>query len=275
MPVTNASFDGILAPPQVQKLINLLIDQAPFAQSLSRVTTNRRSVAWPTASPTGWSWLAELAPIPEIAMGDDSYIAVMAKLAGIVKVSNESVTDSQINLTASLTTMLRDSLSRDLDLGILNGTGPPQPNGVIPAAPAVTAADLLAGVSEAVGEINDSGGTANTLAVSGATLAAENAKTGPNGLFYPAGFAAAVGLRAVVVPALSVPLVYDSARCYLVQNPTESTVDVSVDAYFAEDATGLRIKARVAAAIPAPAKSIRKITVGAPLAADTSTSAKK
>jgi hypothetical protein len=49
-------------------------------------------------------------------------------------------------------------------------------------------------------------------------------------------------------------------------------VDVSADAYFAEDAVGLRIKGRVTAAIPAPAKSIRKLTITAGATADTSTS---
>ena len=39
--------------------------------------------------------------------------------------SNESFTDSSINITASLGVILQDSLSRDLDLGLLNGSGRP------------------------------------------------------------------------------------------------------------------------------------------------------
>jgi hypothetical protein len=261
MPVTDGSFDGILTPHQIAQLINLLVDQAPFARSLTRVQTDRRSVAWPTAQPTGWSWLAELAPIPEIGLGDDSYIAVLAKIAGIIKLSNEVIEDSEINVTAAVTTMLKDSLARDLDLGLLEGTGAPEPVGVIPNVPAADGTDLLTSVATAVGDIGDAGGTADSLAISGGLLAKENSKTGANGLFYPAGFAAATGLKPVVVPDIANPLVYDSTRCYLVTNSVDSTVDASADAYFNEDAWALRIKARVAAAIPAPAKTIRKLTV--------------
>ena len=49
---------------------------------------------------------------------------------------------------------------------------------------------------------------------------------------------------------------YDSTRCFLVMNETDSQVDISPHAYFNEDAVGIRIKARVAAGIPVPAKSI-------------------
>ena len=70
-----------------------------------------------------------------------------------------------------------------------------------------------------------------------------------------------MGLKPVTVPALATPLVYDSTRCYLVINGGDSQVDVSNDAYFNEDALGMRIKARVAAGIPAPTKSIRKLTI--------------
>ena len=140
----------------------------------------------------------------------------------MVTIANETITDAEVNLTNSLSTLLTDSLSRDLDLGLLNGTGPPQPDGVVPAAPNVDAADLLTGVATAMGQIGDAGGTPDTLAVSGATLAAENAKAGATGLFYPSGFATAVGLKSVVVPALATPLVYDSTRCFLVVNGQDS-----------------------------------------------------
>ncbi len=262
--LTTADFGGVLFPPQVQaQIINLLVDGAPFAKILTRMPTTRRSIAWPTASPTGFASLPELGLIPEVDLQDGTVIVAVAKLAGLVMVSNEAVTDSEVNLTNSLSTLLADSLSRDLDLGLLNGTGFPQPDGVVPAAPNVDAPDLLTGVATAMGEIGDAGGTPDTLAVSGSTLAAENAKAGATGLFYPSGFATAVGLRAVVVPALATPLVYDSTRCFLVVNGRDSEVAVSNDYAFEKDAATLRVKARVAAGIPAPAKSIRKLTITA------------
>lgn len=214
-------------------------------------------------------------------MADNGYIVSVAKIAGLVTLANEFLSDSEVNVTSAVSTVLTDSLSRDLDLGLLNGAGPPEPDGVIPAAPAVVSADLLAGVSQAVGEIGDAGGTADTLAISGAALAAENSsldaagalKYGPGGAF--GGFPATVGLKAVVVPALATPLVYDSTRCFLVVNGQDSEVATSNDYAFAKDAATLRVKARVAAGIPAPAKSIRKITAAGTQASSTSTASSK
>jgi hypothetical protein len=66
----------------------------------------------------------------------------------------------------------------------------------------------------------------------------------------------------VVVPELATPLVYDNTRCYLaVRNDVQ--VEISRDRHFHLDATSLRIKARVAAAIPDVPKSIRKLKIGA------------
>ena len=84
--------------------------------------------------------------------------------------------DSSINLTASLGVLLQDSLSRDLDLGLLNGGGPPAPVGVIGVAPPAVGADLLGQVTAAKGSIGDAGGTPTTLAISATALADEDAK---------------------------------------------------------------------------------------------------
>ena len=89
-------------------------------------------------------------------------MVAIAKIGGIVDVSNESVTDNSINLTASLGLVLRDSLSRDLDLGLLNGAR---------AARAgrrdrrrhreATGANLLAAAPRPGASIADAGGTAH------------------------------------------------------------------------------------------------------------------
>jgi hypothetical protein len=81
-------------------------------------------------------------------------------------------------------------------------------------------------------------------------------------LVFPLGMAAALGLTAVPVPALATPLVYDRARCYLVIR-NDVAVEYSRDFHFDRDATTMRIKGRFAAAIPAPGKSIRKLTISA------------
>jgi HK97 family phage major capsid protein len=261
--VHTGSFQGYPFPPDVQaEIINLLVGGAPFSSSLTRQPTIRSSVAWPTAKPTGYAWLDELQPFPTVGLDDDAYVCAVCKIGGIVDVSNESVTDNSVNLTNNLSLVLRDSLSRDLDLGILNGGGPPAPVGVIGVAPEANGADLLAAAATARGSIADAGGTASHFAISGANLAAADTAKDSNGqLVYPAGFAAAIGLTAVTVPELATTLVFDASRCYLaVRN--DVAVDMSRDWHFHLDATSIRVKARVAAAIPDPPKSIRKLVIG-------------
>ena len=72
---------------------------------------------------------------------------------------------------------------------------------MIGVAPPALGADLLAQVTAAKGLIGDAGGTPTTLAISATALADEDAKTGAAGLFYPNGFAAAVGLKPWWCPA--------------------------------------------------------------------------
>ena len=123
-PITGESFAGVPFPPDVQRrIINLLIDSAPFAASLTRQPTNRSAVAWPTAKPSNAAWLAEMQPFPEANMGDDAYVVGVAKLGQVLDVSNESVNDTEINLSNELARLLRDGVSRDLDLGLLLGRG--------------------------------------------------------------------------------------------------------------------------------------------------------
>jgi HK97 family phage major capsid protein len=265
--VDTGSFGGYPYPPDVvARIINLLIDSAPFAASLTRQPTNRASVAWPTAKPSGFAWLDELQPFPTVTLADDAYVVAVAKIGGIIDLSNESVADPSFNVTTAMTGLLRDSLSRDLDLGLLNGGGPPEPVGVIGVAANVTGADLLEAVAKARGQIADAGGSPTTIALSGTALADADTSRDANGqLVYPSGFAAAAGLDAVVVPGLGTPLVYDRARCYVVRRDSDdATVEISRDWHFHLDATSVRVKARVAAAIPDPGKAIRKLEITEP-----------
>ncbi len=265
--VSTRSFGGAPFPPEiVNRIIDLLVSGAPFAASLARQPTSRNSVVWPTAEPKDWSWLNELDKFPTVDIGSGSYEAIPRKLGGLVDLSNESVDDAAINLVGQLADLLRDSLSRDMDLGLLVGGAAPKPPGVINTAPEAAGADLLAAVAVARGGIGDAGGNANRIALSATMLAeADTARTDDGFLVYPAGFAAAAGLQAVVVPGLGgdfgAPLVYDSTRCYLVVRD-DPQVDWSTDFRFDFDAMTIRVKARVTAAIPAPAKSIRQLVIG-------------
>jgi HK97 family phage major capsid protein len=265
--VTSGSFGGVPFPPDViARVIDLLVTGAPFGASLTRQPTNRGSVAYPTARPTGYAWRAELQPLPVVNLDDDAYVVGVAKIGAVLDLSNESIQDPTFNIGNAVGDLLRDSLSRSLDLGLLNGGGPPEPVGVIGAAAEVTGGDLLAAVAAARGAIADAGGAPTTIALSGTALAEADTERDSNGqLVYPMGFASAAGLSAVVVPELATPLVYDKTRCYLVVR-SDVDVEASRDWHFNLDATSIRVKARVAAAIPAPAKSIRKLRITAPAA---------
>jgi HK97 family phage major capsid protein len=268
--VSSGDFGGILVPRDLQaRIINLLIEQAAFANSITRLPTSAGEVAFPVAAPSGAAWVGELARIPLMSLNDRAEIVAVAKLAGLLDVSNEMVSDSAINITAQFTTLLRDSLSKQLDDGLLNGGGPPEPKGVIDAAAEVEGPDLLAAVLAARGAIADAGGSPTTVAASGATLAAADNQRDNNGaLMYPNGFAAAAGLIPVTVPELATPLVYDRNRLYLIVRD-DASVEVSDSFRFDFDARTFRVRARMAAACPAPDKSIRRLSI-----ADDSTRAK-
>ena len=81
------------------------------------------------------------------------------------------------------------------------------------------------------------------------------------------------------ITSLATPLVYDSSRCFFVLNGQESEVAISNDVSFVDDTAGRRIKTRCAVGMPAPNKSIRKLTIGGTgggtQATSTSTSASK
>lgn len=263
--VYSGDFQGKLVPPDVQtRILSMLVDSAPFAASLTRQPTNSASVVYPLASPSGAAWIAELDEIPLMSLNDDAYTVAVAKLAGLLDVSNELIHDSNVNLTAQLRTLLSDSLGPQLDDGLLNGSGPPEPAGVVAVAPPVTMDDtLFAAANAAKGEIADAGGAASHLAASGTAFAGADGSVGSDGhLAFPSGVGAALGLTPVTVPGLSTPLVYDARRIFAVVNGALSDVAVSEDFRFQYDAVTLRIKARVACACPVPDKTIRKLVAG-------------
>jgi hypothetical protein len=67
---------------------------------------------------------------------------------------------------------------------------------------------------------------------------------------FPNGFVQSKGLKPVAVPKLAEILVDDSTLLYTVINRQLSGVDISKDFHFDNDATNVRIKARVAVGLP-------------------------
>jgi HK97 family phage major capsid protein len=268
--ITTGSFQGTLWPQDlVQQVLNLLVGGAPFSDNaLTRYPTSRHEVAFPTASPDRPAWVAEMAPIPVVNLNDDADIVGVCKLASIVLTSNESVSDTDVNLTQQFGDLLRDSASAELDRGLLYGTGSAanEPDGVVAAAPSPpAAADFGGAVAAAIGEIGDAGGTATHLCARPSTLAGArdiSEATGSSPLAYPQGIGAAYGLTEVPVPELQAGdgLVIDKSRCYLVLR-SDFLVDSSTDAFYQQDALAIRLRGRFAVAVPQLDKGIRKLNV--------------
>src|SRR5215471_13334802 len=203
-PVTTASFGQVLAPPDVAAMINLLIGGAPFADSLTRYPTIRAEVAFPTASPDKPVWTVEAAALPQIGLGDAAAIVAVKKLGEILKLSNESLTDTSVNLTAQVGNMLKDAAGPELDRGLLYGTLAAEPHGVVPASAAADGTTLDAAITTDIGAIGDAGGTANCLAAKPSLLAKwRNLRDTQTRMLYPDGIGAAFGLTEVACTQLT------------------------------------------------------------------------
>ena len=267
-PVITGSFQGVLHPADVARILNLLTSGAPFSgTALTPYPTDRHDVAFPTAKPDRPAWLREMEPIPVIGLGDDADIVATCKLASIVLLSNEGFDDASVNMTAELSTLIRDSASIELDRGILYGEGTPEPAGVVAAALPANGADLAAALTAAVGSIGDAGGVATHLCAKPSVLAAQrNVRATPDGQrLFPEGLGTAFGLTEVGCPELAAAdvLVVGRDRTWLIVR-NDFDVDVSRDYAFDRDAIAVRLRGRFAVAAPDLPKSLRKLIVGEP-----------
>jgi HK97 family phage major capsid protein len=257
--LVTGSFAGVLTPAQVQALLNALIEGAPFAASLERATTSTGKLAFPTVAPSGYAWLEELQTVPKLVLDDKALVVAVAKIIGALPISAEMLSDASVNITTWVGTALTDSLSRDLDQGLLGGTGSPQPDGIIAQAAAVTGASLIEATGKAMAAIGEAGGTADTIALSPTAYVAELTATDAEGrLVHPDGLPDLFGLSIVQVPGLATPLCYWSERIYLVLGQ-DSTVTLHDD--WEHDATVALVKGRANVGAPVANKSIRKLTV--------------
>ncbi len=260
--LVTGSFGGVLTPAQVWALLNALIEGAPFSASLTRAETATGTMAFPTVAPAGFAWLEQLQEVPELAPGDKALIVSVAKIAGLLPISAEMQSDAAVNITTWVQGALADSLSRDLDLGILGGGGPPAPTGVLGQADEAAGTTLTAAAGTAIAEIGEAGGQANTIAMRPTAYAAELTREDDLGhLVHPDGLPDFLGLRIVQSPGLASPLVYDAGRCYLVLGQ-DSSATLHDDPH--HDAMLLLVKARANVGIPVKAKSIRKLSITGP-----------
>ena len=260
--IVTGSFGGTLTPAQVWALLNALVEGSPFGSSLTRANTSTGKMAFPTVGPTGFAWLEELQEVPSLLLNDKALIVSVAKVAGLLPVSSEMQSDAAVNITTWVSGALADSLSRDLDLGLLRGTGAPQPDGIIAQADPVEGPSLIAAAGAAIAAIGEAGGTCDTIAVSPTVYAAELTATDADGrLVHPDGLPDLLGLNIVQVPGLDPPLAYAADRCFLVLGQ-DSNVTVHDDPH--HDSMLLLVKARANVAVPVKDKAIRKLSITEP-----------
>ena len=229
--ITTGSWDGTLTPAQVAALLNALVTGSPFANSLTRATTSTGRLAFPTVAPSGYAWLEELQQVPSLLLNDKALIVSVCKVAGLLPVSAEMLSDASVNITSWVTGALADSLSRDLDLGLLRGTGRPQPDGIIAQADGVSGATLTAAAGAGIAEIGEAGGSADTIALSPTAYAGELTSTDADGrLHHPDGLDRLLGLNIVQVPGLDPPLLYDSGAffSYWVPSPRSPRTTIRI-----------------------------------------------
>lgn len=272
MPVTTGSWVGVLTPAQVNQLLNALIEGAPFANSLTRAVTSSGRLAFPTVAPSGFAWLAELQEVPRLTLGDKAQVVLTKKVQGDLPVSSEMLADASVNIVNWVGTSLTDSLSRDMDLGLLGGTGGVQPEGIIDQAEAAAGATLIAAAGAGIAEIGEAGGVTDTIALSPTAYAAELVRSDDLGhLVHPDGLPDLLGLKIVQVPGLADPLLYDARRCYFVLG-TDSAVTLHDD--WEHDAKIVKVSARANVAVPVAHKSLRKLEIGGPARAAKSSATK-
>lgn len=266
--ITSAAFDGFVCRDEVTSFFaNRAVTGAPFARSLTPMPTDKGSVAFPTAAPTSFDWVSEGAAIPDVDINDDAYVVAVAKLAGLITMSNESVSDADYPLDSMLGKTVADSMGPKLDNGLLFGAGAPAPEGILAVAPeAMGGPDFRSDVIGAWGELVDEGSDPEQIVAfaSGAVVAYELARTTTDGVpIHADGDAAMVGpgVRLIAVPQLSggQVLVVDRSSLFLILR-NDFEVTFSDQAKFSTDQVVARVKGRFAVACATPEKSLRKIT---------------
>lgn len=268
MSTSTSSFDGFVCRDELSTFVaNAAVTGAPFARSITPLPTERGSVAFPTAAPDGFDWVAENGTIPAVDLNDGADVVAVAKLAGLLTMSNEFLSDGELPMSDLLAKAVADAMGPKLDRGLLFGAGAPAPVGILAAAPTTLPfGDFRAGVIAAWGELVDEGADPEQIVAyaSGATVAGELARVSDvEGVPIHADGAIPLigpGIRMIAVPSLSSGEIFvaDRSALYLVLRQ-DFAAEVSGHAGFANDQAIMRIKGRFAVACPTPEKSLRRV----------------
>jgi hypothetical protein len=290
--LTESDFGGSLVPPDVQgRIAALVLTGSVLASRLTPLPTNRQTVTFPTAAPDAAGWYRELEQIGQLDLHDAKYEVAVAKIAGLVPISNEMIDDSAFPISGLVGQLLQDTVSADMDRGLFHGAGAPEPVGLLTVATAAaTGGDLRSAAIAAWGEMTAAGAEPTAITVFaeptmvadewGRTASGSGAPVHGDAPAAPRGGAApplTLGPGITVVPAATLAageaLAVEVTRTYLIEREPIRTA-LSRDAIFQYDGVLLRIRGRVAVACPDPARSLRTLTIGtAPAAARTTKTA--
>jgi hypothetical protein len=241
---------------------------SPFFSSLTRRVINAGSAVFPSILPTGFDWVAELAPIPSVDAGDKGPVVAVAKMGGNILTSNEAWTDGTCDLAGSLGDAMRSGMGALVDEGILYGEAGNAAalTGIYAGLTNISGATLREAAITAAADIMGAGGVPNRLFVSPTLWAREMSRETPNGPVNDGAEVIIAGLPTTVVPKLKAAdaIVADTTRAYgVVREDSRIEVNRFGDQAWTRDGVEVRVVARVNAAVPAPANTARSLTVTA------------
>jgi hypothetical protein len=266
--ITSASFGAdVFTSDVVRNIIHEGLAGAPVFSALTQRSTSRGSVVFPTADPSGFDWTPELGEIPSVDPGDDSAVIVPTKLAGLLLLSSESVGDTELNLTTEIGRLIQQGMAAKADTDLIYGPDTPAPEapaGVFDGLTLVDEDTLRASVVAACADIMANGGTPTTVLLSPSLWAEEMQRredtpvaVGP--LLADLGLP---GLEVKVANTLKAGdgLVVDKAGAFAILR-NDYSIEASTEAATAwtHDGVSLRVKARLAVAIPSPGKHARAL----------------
>ena len=259
MPITELPAPGLgagITPEawQAYVLEHLSAQSVVLASGATRITTGQKAVHVPKVTSDGSaSWYGELEEIDEDGPAGDELLMVPKKVAELVRLSNEVISDSDVSVLDAVGTAMTRAVALTADRAILNGAGGKEPLGVYGQAgqhvagpididTMVAAAGLIGGVggTATAAYINPTDHTALMLLKdgNGRPLLTPDFSGGPSSTVYGLTLWQTKGIAA------GTALVADPAQI-VVAVRNDPTVAVSSDAIFTADGSIARVIARL------------------------------
>jgi HK97 family phage major capsid protein len=226
-----------------------------LASGATEIRTTGKAVHVPRfTGQASTGWYGELDPISEGAPPGDELVLTPNKVATLVTLSNEVVTDSNANVLNSVGEKMVRAVALEADRAMFAGTGGDQPTGILNVAPPLPnhpAAPDYAGIVSGAGMVRAAGGTPNVVYVNPADLTALQLATDAND--RPLVGDTATGIGAVIAGLAIWPTPATPAGTAIVAQADQIVVAVREDASvavsdqfaFNADGTVARVIARV------------------------------